>query len=36
MEKIIIKKLRKIKRELLKIYKNEIWYLDISSVRLYD
>lgn len=36
MEKIIIKKLRKIKRELLKIYKNEIWYLDIKEERIAD
>lgn len=31
MEKIIIKRLRKIKSELLKIYKNEIWYLDTKA-----
>lgn len=36
MEKIIIKRLRKIKRELLKIYKNEIWYLDTKGDMIAD
>lgn len=36
MEKIIIKRLRKIKRELLKIYKNEIWYLDTKADMISD
>ena len=36
MEKIIIKRLRKIKRKLLKIYKNEIWYLDTNGDMIAD
>ncbi len=36
MEKIIIKRLRKIKSELLKIYKNEIWYLDTKADAIAD
>ena len=36
MEKIIIKRLRKIKRNFLKIYKNEIWYLDTKADMIAD
>lgn len=36
MEKIIIKKLRKIKQQLLIIYKNELWYLDTKAETIAD
>lgn len=36
MEKIIIKKLIKIKQQLLIIYKNELWYLDTKAETMAD